>query len=304
MDSGPHSQPTPAGSGDHFVRVGARDNFYQSCAFIPMSFALVTTVNENGETGIGPHALCFPFNVTPPYSMFLISRGSSGTATNIRRTGRCALNYIEFDRGRLSAIAALGYPGQDMAAKRKANPFTLVPSPTATEAGAPLIVSEAFQVIECTWDRSVDLGGTHGADPGSGASRFVLGVDNILLRQRYLEGSKDGSVFPSMPVFLGFRATGDFWFAEHHAPFAVAPPKIPNTELQAVKYLAARLDETVRFSDDACAALAQVPRPFLADAMMKAVAAARERGVGLVDAAFLRQLGSWRSAPGTPPTSD
>lgn len=295
------AQVAAATSAGPFVRMGARDNFYQTAGFIPMSFALVTTVNDNGETGIGPHALCYPFNVTPPYSMLLISRGNSGTAMNIRRTGRCALNYLEFDRSHLDAIAALGYPGQDMSAKRKANPFSLVPSPTVSgevNSCTPLIIDEAFQVIECSWDETINLGEPGQAGTDSGASRFVLNVDNILLRERFIRGARDGSTFPSMPIFLGFRANGAFWFAGHSEPFPVTPPSTPHMELQAVRYLATRLDETVRFTDDACLELARIPRPFLTDAMLTAIDAARADSRNLIDAGFLRQVGQNRLRPG------
>ena len=79
-------------AGDDFVSYAGRNNFYQTCAFIPMSFALVTTVHENGETGIGPHALIMPFGISPPYSMLLISRAIallptiSATPENVRST--------------------------------------------------------------------------------------------------------------------------------------------------------------------------------------------------------------------------
>ncbi|MCC7257790.1 MAG: hypothetical protein IT486_05420, partial [Gammaproteobacteria bacterium] len=150
---------TAADNGD-FVRIGARDNFYQSCSFLPMAFALVTTVGEDGETGIGPHALCFPFNVTEPYAMMLISRGTSATAANIRRLGRCALNYIEFDAAALAAVTRLGYPGQSAEDKRRASPFTLQRSPlphSAADPAFPLLIREACQVFECTWERNLDL---------------------------------------------------------------------------------------------------------------------------------------------------
>ncbi len=277
----------------HFVRMGARDNFYQSAAFIPMSFALVTTVGDDSETGIGPHALCYPFSVSEPYAMLLISRGTSGTATNLRRTGRCALNYVEFDKDRQQSITALGLPGQTSEAKRKANPFTLVPSPTAAErhdAAAPLIIAEAFQVIECTWDRSVDLGAQTSRERESGASRFVLSVDHILLQEKFHKGCTDGSAFPSMPIFYGFRAGGDFWFAEHGRPFALTPPRPAGSELQAVRYLASRLDEAVRFTDDACLQLTKIPRPFLSDAMQRLIAEARRQGRLQIDAGFMQQV--------------
>ena len=140
-----------------------------------MSFALVTTVHPNGETGIGPHALCFPFGITRPCSMLLISRGNSGTAVNIRRTGKCALNYVEYDREQLHAIASLGYPGMALVDKQKANPFTMVSSPNAERAAdtkRPSIIAEAFQVFECSWNQDFDFGGFAPAGDGSSAKSF------------------------------------------------------------------------------------------------------------------------------------
>jgi len=273
-----------------FVRIGARDNFYQSCAFVPMSFALVTTVNEDGTTGIGPHALCFPFNITEPYAMLLISRGTSATAANIRRTRRCALNYLEFDREGLEAVARQGYPGQSAEAKRKASPFTMQYSPiegNRSNRDVPRIVGEAFQVIECTWDDSIDLSMAVDGVRDYSAGKFVLRIDNIFLKRRFREGVEEGRNFPSMPIFMGFRAKGEFWFAEHQKPFAVQPPKVPGIEVQSVIYLANRLDETVRFTDQACATLTSVPRPFLQAALEQIIAAAKKEGVAQVDVAFV-----------------
>lgn len=286
-----HERPGDADAASpDFVRIGARNNFYQSCAYVPMSFALVTTVNEDGSTGIGPHALCFPFNITEPYAMMLISRGTSATAANIRRTGRCALNYLEFDRERLGAVVRLGFPGQSAEEKRKASPFTLQHSPieeNRCNPNVPRIIGEAFQVFECTWDDSIDLSMPVAGVPDNSASKFVLRIDNIFLKSRYREGVEEGRNFPSMPIFMGFRSKGEFWFAEHLPPFAIQPPKVPGTEVQSVIYLANRLDETVRFTDEACSTLTGVPRPFLQTALEQIIAAAKSRGVSQVDNAFL-----------------
>ena len=282
MNHGPPADGN--GSDDQFVHIGARDNFYQSCAFVPMSFALVTTVDAEGETGIGPHALCFPFNITAPYAMMLISRGSSATAQNIRRTRRCALNYIEFDEERLRAIARLGYPGQSPAEKRSANPFTMDRSPMADRRGnpdCPAIIREAFQVFECTWEDAMDL--SMSADTGENEGKFVLRIDHILLKSRFRAGVEEGLNFPSMPIFMGFRARREFWFARHDAPFAVEAPKVPGMEVQSVNYLANRLDERVRFTEDACSMLTGVPRPFLKTVLEKIIADALARGATTVD---------------------
>lgn len=279
------------GGGDEFIRIGARDNFYQSCAFVPMSFALVTTVDADGETGIGPHALCFPFNITEPYAMLLISRGTSATASNIRRTRRCSLNYIEFGEERLRAVAQLGYPGQSAEEKRKANPFTLQPSPMADRQGdpnCPRIILEAFQVFECSWDDSIKL--SMSAETAENAGKFVLRINHILLKRQFREGVEEGRRFPSMPIFMGFRARGEFWFAEHQPPFAIEAPKVAGTEVQSVSYLANRLNDRVRFTDEACSMLTGVPRPFLKAALERIIAGALARGATMVDRALLDSI--------------
>lgn len=290
---------TPTRAGHGFVRSSLTDNFYQTSAFIPMSFALVTTVHENGDTVIGPHALCYPFSVTEPYAMLLISRGNSGTAVNIRRTRRCALNYIEFDEQRLRAVAELGFPGLPLDEKVRRNPFTLVPSPMAdsrADIGFPRIIGEACQVIVCTWNDAMDLGG--GTDNDSArAARFVLDVNHILLQEKFHAGVTTGSAFPSLPVFFGFRAGGEFWFAAHGPPFPIPLPRGAGTELQSVKYLARRLDERIRFTDEACARLTRVPRPFLQEAMSRLIAEARNRGVAEITAAFLDDINRRRQTP-------
>jgi len=48
------SKPSAELSSNPFESIPLRDNFYQSCAFFPMPFALITTTNENGFTSIGP----------------------------------------------------------------------------------------------------------------------------------------------------------------------------------------------------------------------------------------------------------
>jgi flavin reductase (DIM6/NTAB) family NADH-FMN oxidoreductase RutF len=278
---------------DGFVASPLRDNFYQTSAFIPMSFALVTTVHEDGSTGIGPHALCFPFSITRPYSMLLISRASSATAGNIRRTGKCALSYLEFDRAQLAAISRLGLPGQALDAKQRDMPFTLVPSTDpdrAADAEAPRVIAEAFQVMECTWDRSYDLDRAPAGGGEPGANHFVLQIDHLWLKPRWRPTLTDGGPFPAMPVFYGFRNPGDFWFAEHAEPFSVPLPKVQGLEGQGIFYLANRLDDAVRFTREACEQLTGIPKPFVKEALLGIIAAARAAGVTEVDPGFLRSV--------------
>ena len=281
-----------------FTRVGAKDNFYQTSSFIPMSFGLVTTVYENGETGIGPHALLYPFGIVKPHSMLLISRGTSGTASNIRRTGKCALNYIEFDRDVLQGVSNLGYPGRALEDKQHDNPFTMVDSPSADKADDPdfpEIIGEAFQVFECTWDDSVNLDQLLGVEEAEQGDHFVLRIDNILIRDDLVDAIEDGDKFPNMPIFYGFRANGEFWFAEHNEPFAVPLPQVKGTDRQGVFYLANRLDENVRFTDEACEALTGIPRPFLKEVLKGIIDVAIEKGATEVDEALLEEINKERN---------
>ncbi len=280
-----------------FVEIDPVDNFYQASSFIPMSFALVTTVHETGETGIGPHALLYPFGITKPYSMMLISRPTSGTAANIRRTGKCALNYVSFDRERLQGIANLGYPGMPLEEKIKANPYTMVDSPSpekAADGDFPKIISEAFQVFECTWNDRFDLQTKTDAFGRPYDSHFNLMIDHILVREKYAPGIEKGDIFPNTPIFYGFRANRGFWLAKHEAPFSIPLPKVEGMKSQAVTYLANRIDSNVRFTDEACKKLTGIPEPFMKDALKGIVARALADGVTDVDEAYLAKINAER----------
>lgn len=56
-------------SGESFVQLTPRDNFYQSISFFPMPFAMNTTINEEGITSIGPHSLVFPFDISESHAL-------------------------------------------------------------------------------------------------------------------------------------------------------------------------------------------------------------------------------------------
>ncbi len=280
-----------------FQRVGIVDNFYQASSFIPMSFALVTTVHENGETSIGPHALLSPFSITKPHSMMLISRNNSGTATNIRRHGKCALNYVPFDRDCLQGIANMGFPGMSLEDKARANPYTMIDSPSPEKAADPefpQIIKEAYQVFECTWDDSF---GIHDKTDGHGNvydGHFNLIIDDLLMKEEFVPGIEKGEIFPNMPIFCGYRANRGFWFSEHNAPFDVPLPKVEGMEYQGVAYMGNRIDENVRFTEEACKKLTGIPLPFMQDALKEIVALAIADGVTEIDDDYLDKVNAER----------
>ena len=156
-----------------FVDSPMRDNWYQASSYFPSPFALITTVSEDGETNIGPYQLTFPFEVIKGRSFMLCSRQNSNTDHNLKRTKKCSLNYIEFDKRNIKKIVNMGYPGQTTEEKMKDNPYTLIDSPTEGRAADgkiyPHILKEAFQVYECTVDVAQPT-----RDDGNTPEYFVL----------------------------------------------------------------------------------------------------------------------------------
>ena len=169
-----------------FVDSPAKDNWYQASSYFVSSFALITTVSEDGSTNIGPYQLSFPFEVIKDFSWMVISRPTSNTTTNLRRTKKCALNFVEFNRKQLKTISHFGYPGQTTEAKLDYNCFTLVDSPTPGRESNdiyPKIIKDAFQVYECTWQEEREFESSFLIN--STSAHFVLKIDNILLKETW-----------------------------------------------------------------------------------------------------------------------
>ena len=59
-------------------------------------------------------------------------------------------------------------------------------------------------------------------------------------------------------------------------------------------YEANRLDEEVRFTEDACKQLTGIPRAFLVQALQGIVAEAKRRGVSNIDLEFVKALNAER----------
>ena len=281
-----------------FVDSPMRDNWYQSSSYYVSSFALITTVNEAGVTNIGPYQLSFPFEVINDRSWMVVSRPTSNTANNIRRTKKCALNFVEFNRKQIKTILGFGYPGQTAEEKAKDNDcFTLVDSPTPgrqPDARHPKIIKEAFQVYECTWDEEREF--EQKILVNSTSAHLLLRIENILLKESWKENLENGGArMPRMPITFGFRGGSKFWFGETKRPFWLPiPDKGPKHE--AVHYEANRLDDEVRFTVEACKQLTGIPKPFLRTALKGIVKEAKKRGVTNVDREFVELINKERSA--------
>jgi flavin reductase (DIM6/NTAB) family NADH-FMN oxidoreductase RutF len=276
---------------DALVPIRIKDNFYQSSSFFPMPFALITTTNEEGFTSIGPYSLVFPLDICEQHSMMLVSRASSNTATNLRRHGKCSLNYIEYDSELLKSVVELGYPGVPPEEKMRDIPFELIPSPTPErrdDPECPLLVKGAFQVFECEVDGTFDYKPKREIAHSLAEDYFSLRIKNILMQDRFKTKLEERRSFPNMPISFGFRGGNEFWFTQHNEPFNIKLPEGKGLDGQGIYRIATGLDSDISFTQEACDLLTVVPAPFVEAALSVFVKKAKEQNITEVDANFIK----------------
>lgn len=287
------------------------DNFYQTSSFFPMPTILVGTVSESGLTNLGSYSLCFPYYIAGKdyYAMLLECRNSSNTCQNLLRTKKCSLNFIPDSKKFFKEAVRLGFPGETTEEKMKDCIFSL--NESTLGADRPKIVSEAFQVFECSWDDSLEdayldkAGNLEGYEPpyrnfngitSKFGAHFILKIDRILMKKKYsdsiINGVKAGG-FPSVPVDYGYRDSTNFWMSRFRRPY---PEKIQAKEgdVSSVIYAAKRIDPEVTFTDDACARLTKIPRIFLKAALTQMVEIAKSEGISVIDEAALNIINDKR----------
>ena len=284
-----------------FERLHPKDNFYQSVSFFPMPFAMITTVNEEGLTSIGPHSLAFPFDLIEEPSMMLVSRAGSNTSTNLRRTGKAALNFIKFHKPWLKHVVALGYPGQEPKEKMRDTPFDLIPSPTAelaSDPDFPLLMKDAFQVYECEVEGQFKYEPHRETDAIAAENFWRLKVKNVLLKASYRIILEEQKEFPSMAISYGFRHRDNerrFFFCSHNKPFPVHLPVTKTLAHQSIYYDANKMDPEVRFTEEACKRLVDIPKPFLKIALKGLIKEAKAAGVTMIDGEFADKVNAKRN---------
>lgn len=289
------------------------DNFYQTSLFFPMPTVLISTLTEDGKTTVGPYSLVQPYYVAGRdyYAMLLNARNSSNTAQNILRNGKCAINFVTDDRKTFKEVVRLGWPGDTPEEKMKDCKFTFEKG-LAEGDDRPMVVTEAFQVIECTWVRELDgadkdlPGQLDGYEPpyhdfngitSKFGATFILKIDKILMKEKYYNAILNGvkaKDFPRVPVDYGYRDSKNFWYAKFRRALPELLP-IRSTTVDSVKYAAARIDDKIKFTDEACAKLVNVPRVFLPTVLKGCVAWARENNVELITAEHMDEINDKRS---------
>jgi hypothetical protein len=280
------------------------DNFYQTSAFFPMPTVLVSTLCEDGSTSLGPYSLIQPYYIAGKgyYAMLLQCRNSSNTAQHLLRSGKCGLNFIPDNNKYFKECVKLSWPGDKPENKMPKCAFHLEVSlagMSEPETARPHIVTEAFQVMECTWMRHLDgaqddvPGFLEGYEPpyhdfngitSKFGAHFILRVDKILMKEKYrkaiINGVRSGD-FPHIPIDYGYRDSKNFWYSRHSKVISELLP-VRKSSLDSVRYAADRIDDKIKFNDAACERLLNVPRIFLPIVLRGCVDWARENDVELI----------------------
>ena len=110
------------------------------------------------------------------------------------------------------------------------------------------------------------------------------------MKKRYADAIVNGvkaKDFPKVPVDYGYSDSKNFWYTRFpgFGNFLGAIPEllpIRATTVQNVMYAADRIDPNIKFTEEACAKLVNVPRIFLPTVLKGCVAWAKEHGVTLI----------------------
>ena len=293
------------------------DNFYQTSLFFPMPTVLISTLCEDGTTNLGPYSLVQPYYVAGKdyYAMLLCCRNSSNTAQNILRTGKCALNFISDDPKMFKEAVKLSWPGDKPSEKMPKCNFKLEKSMIEEENPEdvrPMVMTDAIEVVECTWVRELDgadkdlpgeLNGYEGpyhdfnGITSKFGAHFILKVDKILMKKKYSDAIINGvraKDFPALPVDYGYRDSKNFWFHRKRRMRAELL-QMRKASLESVRYAADRVDDKIKFTDEALMTVLAVPRVFLPLVLKGCVAWARENGVELITPEHMQIINDKRS---------
>jgi flavin reductase (DIM6/NTAB) family NADH-FMN oxidoreductase RutF len=294
------------------------DNFYQTSLFFPMPTVIISTLCEDGTTNLGPYSLVQPYYVAGKdyYAMLLCCRNSSNTAQNILRNGKCALNFITDEKKNFKEAVKLSWPGDKPSEKMPKCKFKLETSLIQEENPndiRPQVLTDAIEVIECTWVRELDgadkdlpgeLNGYEGpyhdfnGITSKFGAHFILKVDKILMKEKYSNAIINGvkaSDFPNLPVDYGYRDSKNFWYhKKRHMKAELL--QVRKASIESVRYAANRADDKVKFTDDALETVLGVPRVFLPLVLKGCVAWAKENNVELITAEHMKIINDKRSA--------
>ena len=241
--------------------------------------------------------------------MLLSCRNSSNTAQNILRNGKCAISFIDDKPSTFKEAVKLSWPGDTPQEKMPKCNFKLEKSMIEEETGEvrPMVLTDAIQVIECTWVRELDgadkdmAGQLNGYEPpyhdfngitSKFGAHFILKIDKILMKKKYSDAIINGvkaKDFPALPVDYK-----NFWF-HRKTRMRAELLQMRQASLASVRYAADRADDKIKFTDDALNTILNVPRVFLPLVLKGCVDWAKQNGVELITAAEMKIINDKRS---------
>jgi flavin reductase (DIM6/NTAB) family NADH-FMN oxidoreductase RutF len=128
----------------------------------PRPIAFVSTVDENGIQNLAPYSFFNAFSSNPPIVVFSSNRRGSDNTTkdtlhNIKATGECVINAVNYAIVRQMAVASVDFPG-DVSEFDKTG-LTPIPS----DLVKPFRVAESPAHMECRIKEVIALGDQGGA---------------------------------------------------------------------------------------------------------------------------------------------
>lgn len=193
------------------VRLG--DNFYPASSCLSTAQVIISTLAEDGSTALGSYSLCYPYYIAGEdyYAMVLGCRNNSNTSQHILRYGKCAINFLAKDENCINELLGFELIEDVFESNISKFKFTLergLAEEVEPAIKRPLVVKEALQVFECTWISELEgafndkPGIIKGYDPpyrsyngitSKFGAHFVLKIDKILMREKYLNGTVNGA---------------------------------------------------------------------------------------------------------------
>ena len=181
-----------------------------------------------------------------------------------------------------------------------------------TGEARPQVLTDAIEVIECTWMRELDgadkdqAGELNGYEPpyhdfngitSKFGAHFILRIDKILMKKKYSDAIIRGvkaKDFPALPVDYGYRDSKNFWF-HRKTRMRAELLQMRQASLESVRYAADRVDDKIKFTDDALMTILGVPRVFLPLVLKGCVDWAKENNVELVTAEHMKIINDKRA---------
>ena len=181
-----------------------------------------------------------------------------------------------------------------------------------TGEASPMVLTDAIEAIECTWVRELEGADKFAAGELNGyegpyndfngitskfGAHFILRVDKILMKKKYRDAIINGvkaKDFPALPVDYGYRDSKNFWF-HRKARMRAELLQMRQASLESVRYAADRVDDTVKFTDEALMTILGVPRVFLSVVLKGCVSWAKENNVTLITEEHMKIINDKRS---------